>query len=281
MLRSLVLATLLAVPAHTGYVTDLTNTLTPSEQRTLIMKLVQFEQRTTNEFAVLVVPTLDGEDIKAYTNRVFHEWGIGKKKNNGVLLLWAKQERRVRIEVGYGLEARLSDGRTGQILREQIFPRFKENQWYAGVDAGVDAVIAQLEPREAVVVSPSSVPSPEDYTWLYIILFSAVIGAVWLALTIFKSRQRTKNEPAYRFKEPPELYTPRHRTSYTPVFSSQASPSESLSSSSSWTPEPSAPSSSWSSPSDSGSSSWGSSDSGSSGSFGGGDSGGGGADGSY
>ena len=128
-------------PSPQGYVTDAANILDASTRGDLENQLRSFEQSTSIEIAVATVPSLEGETVEDYSVRLFKQWGVGKKgKDNGVLLLVATNDRKVRIEVGYGLEAQLPDGRCGQIVREDILPRFRENNYPAGIVAGVQSI---------------------------------------------------------------------------------------------------------------------------------------------
>jgi uncharacterized protein len=128
-------------PATQGYVTDSAHILDDNSRQTLESQLAAFEQATSNEIAVVTVPSLEGEDIESYANGLFSQWKIGKKgRDNGVLLLVAPTERKMRIEVGYGLESILPDGRAGEIIRENITPEFRQGNYSGGIVAGVDAI---------------------------------------------------------------------------------------------------------------------------------------------
>ncbi len=125
-----------ALPAHTGYVTDLAGVLDEADARAIAAQLEAAEARTTAEIAIVTVPTLDVPSIEEYANRLFHEWGIGQKgTDNGVLVLVAPFERKVRIEVGYGLEAVLPDGLAGEVIRTQALPAFRDGDVPAGIRA--------------------------------------------------------------------------------------------------------------------------------------------------
>ena len=140
-----------AVPALTlevpdkpeGRVTDQTRTLTRNEIAALEQKLAVFERETTNQIAVLLIPSLEGDSLDDYSIRLAEKWKIGQKgKNNGAILLIVKADRKLRIEVGYGLEGALPDGQAGSIIRDEITPRFKSGQFYQGIDAGITAMMA-------------------------------------------------------------------------------------------------------------------------------------------
>lgn len=126
-----------------GRVTDKTGTLSPGEIAALDQKLAAFERQTTNQIAVLLIPSLAGDNLEDYSIRLAEKWKIGQKgKNNGAILLIVKNDRKLRIEVGYGLEGALPDALAGSIIRNEITPRFKEGQFYRGIDAGVTAIMA-------------------------------------------------------------------------------------------------------------------------------------------
>src|SRR5688572_17098204 len=149
----------LALPAHaqqadvpylTGRVVDNAEILKPDTRKRLADALRQHEQRTTNQVAVLTVPTLQGESVEEYAVRVFEHWKLGKKgKDNGVLVVVASQDRRMRIEVGYGLEGVLPDATAARIIRNVMTPRFKDGDYDGGIAQGVDAIVAHLEGKGA------------------------------------------------------------------------------------------------------------------------------------
>lgn len=124
------------------YVTDETGTLNGSQISTLSNKLMGFEKSTSNQVVVYIIPSLNGESLEDVSIRLAEKNKIGKKdKNNGVLILIAKEDRKIRIEVGYGLEGVLTDALCSQIIRKEISPKFKEGKYYDGIYAGVDAIM--------------------------------------------------------------------------------------------------------------------------------------------
>ncbi len=123
-------------------VTDLTGTLDTQQVLTLESRLAQFEKEKGAQLAVLIVPTTQPETIEQYSIRVAEAWKLGRKGvDDGALLLVAKDDRRLRIEVGYGLEGALPDAIANRIIDEIIVPRFKRGDFFAGIDAGVTAMI--------------------------------------------------------------------------------------------------------------------------------------------
>ncbi|HEX4243606.1 MAG TPA: YgcG family protein [Steroidobacteraceae bacterium] len=146
-----------AVPALNARVTDLTGTLSGEAESRIEAKLADLETRKGAQIAVLIVPTVQPEDIEQYGIRVEDAWKLGRKGvDDGAYLIVAKNDRRVRIEVGYGLEGVLTDATTNRIIDEAITPRFKEGDFDGGIEAGVDRMIA--------VVNGEPLPAP-DRKW--------------------------------------------------------------------------------------------------------------------
>jgi uncharacterized protein len=134
------------IPPLTGRIVDQANLLTADQRQRIESKLAQFEQQTGDQVAVLTVDSLDGEAIEDYANKVGRAWALGQKgKDNGVLLLVAKQDRKMRIEVGYGLEPVLTDLQTKVIQDEVIIPYFKKGDFGGGIEAGVDAILSTIQ----------------------------------------------------------------------------------------------------------------------------------------
>ena len=134
------------VPPLKSRVVDLAGILTPSQIYKLEEKLYLFEKRTSNQIAVLTIPSLEGEDIEEYSIKVAEKWKLGiKGKDNGVLLLVAMKERKIRIEVGYGLEGALPDILAFNIIRTQIAPYFKKGRYYEGILTGVESIIDAIK----------------------------------------------------------------------------------------------------------------------------------------
>jgi uncharacterized protein len=132
-------------PALTGRVVDQAGVLNAITRADLETKLAALEQKSGIQLVVATVSSLDGQDIEPYANDLFREWKLGEaKKNNGALLLIAPNERRVRIEVGYGLEGTLTDAISKVIIANAIAPRFKAGDFNGGVTRGVDDIITVL-----------------------------------------------------------------------------------------------------------------------------------------
>ncbi len=134
------------IPELRSPVTDLTGTLTQQQTQALDQKLRAFEQRKGSQIAVLIVPTTEPETIEQYSMRVVEAWRLGRRGvDDGVLLLVAKDDRAVRIEVAYGLEGALPDVIANRIVQQVVVPRFREGQFYGGIDAAIDRIIAVLD----------------------------------------------------------------------------------------------------------------------------------------
>ncbi len=137
---------LVAVPALTGRVVDLVNSLSSEQKQSLEARLQAFEQRKGSQIAVLIIAKTQPETIEQYTIRVAEQWQLGRKRvDDGAILLVAKEERALRIEVGYGLEGALSDAICKRIIDEQILPRFRQDDFYGGISAGVDAMMRVVD----------------------------------------------------------------------------------------------------------------------------------------
>ena len=138
-------------PPLTGRVVDNADLLPPADEAALTAQLAALERATSRQLVVATVPDMGGYDIEEYANGLFRQWQLGQRTaNNGVLLLVARQERKIRIEVGYNLEAVVTDALASRIIREQIRPRFRADDYAGGIHAGTDALLAQLQaPPEA------------------------------------------------------------------------------------------------------------------------------------
>lgn len=155
MIKALLLALLLVVPFPGGAqvavppvarVTDQTGTLTAEQKASLEQRLAAFEARKGSQIAVLMVPTTKPEAIEQYAIRVAEAWKLGRKGvDDGALLVVAKQDRAVRIEVGYGLEGALNDATANRIVEDVVIPRFREGDFHGGIDAGVDRMIRVID----------------------------------------------------------------------------------------------------------------------------------------
>jgi uncharacterized protein len=168
------------VPPLAARVTDLAQTLSPAEQQALEAKLADWEARTANQLAVLIVPTTQPEPIEAYSIRVVEAWKLGRKGNdNGVLFLVAKNDKKMRIEVGYGFEGTLTDVTARRIIAEDVAPLFREGKFAAGINAGVDRITKVVADGKELPPPPAGAKSKPgidgfDFETLALILFIGV-----------------------------------------------------------------------------------------------------------
>jgi uncharacterized protein len=144
-----------ALPALTGRVVDRAGILSPEEEASLTGKLETIENETSVQFVIATIPGLDGEPIEDYSIRLAQEWKIGQRGlDNGAIILVVPSERRIRIEVGYGLEPVIPDGLAGRIIRERVAPSFQAGSYYQGLLAAVEGLelAARREYPEAPVL---------------------------------------------------------------------------------------------------------------------------------
>ena len=133
------------LPKFTGFVVDAANVIPPDQEAALTKRLDDLQKATGNQLVVATVPDLDGYPIEDYGNRLIRSWGVGlKEANNGAILLVAPNDRKVRIEVGYGLEPVLTAAFSSVVINQQILPRFKAGDIPGGIVAGTNAVADQL-----------------------------------------------------------------------------------------------------------------------------------------
>jgi uncharacterized protein len=165
------------VPPLTGHVVDSTGTLSAEAVAGLEQKLAAFEQRKGSQIAVLLVRTTAPEAMEPFSLRVAEEWGIGRRGvDDGVLLVAALDDRRMRFEVGYGLEGAVPDALARRIIAETIAPRFYENDYAGGLNAGLDALIGLID-GEPLPVPVVREPAVEPFATLPVVLLVAVFVA--------------------------------------------------------------------------------------------------------
>jgi len=174
-------------PRPTTYVNDYAGILTDGEEQSLEQKLEDFEYTSTNEIAVVIISSLDGDSVENVAQEIFTAWGIGKKdKNNGALFLISMEEHRTRIHTGYGLEPTLTDIGTSYIQREVVTPAFREEKYYEGINQALDRMI-ELTKGEFVVPENSSQNNDSGLPWHFIIIVFVVI-LQWLAAIFARSK---------------------------------------------------------------------------------------------
>lgn len=177
-------AELVPVPALQQRVTDLTQTLTADQQGQLEAKLAAFEQQKGSQIAVLIVPSTKPEEIEQYSIRVVDAWKLGREKqDDGVLLLVAKDDRKMRIEVGYGLEGAIPDLIAKRIITEIMVPSFRQGDFYGGINNALEQII-KLIAGEQLPAPAQSIPSNGKlWDMLYVVFIGAfVVGGVLRAI---------------------------------------------------------------------------------------------------
>jgi uncharacterized protein len=170
----LILLALLAVPAAAalklpprpqGPIYDEANLLPPADEAALDQQLRAFDAKTGDAVIVATVNSLQGDTIDDYAVKLYADWGIGgKERDTGVLLLVAPNERKVRIEVGYGLTPYITDILSGRIIRDDITPRFKQGDMAGGIEAGVEAIVTQLSqsPEDAKAIAEAAAAAQKN-----------------------------------------------------------------------------------------------------------------------
>ncbi len=166
-----------------GRVVDDAGIIDPAQRQQLVQKLADFEAKSSDQVVVVTVPSLNGEDIETYANRLFRAWALGQKQeNNGILLLVAPNDRKVRIEVGYGLEGTMTDALSSVIINGTIIPEFRNGDYSGGVVQGVDAIVsvlsgdgAELEARARRNAQTSSASGDTDWVFVIFITFWCLI----------------------------------------------------------------------------------------------------------
>ena len=134
------------VPYLSGRIVDEAHLLSTEAKARIGAALKAHEDKTTNQLVVLTLPTLDGDNIEPFGIKVFEKWKPGRKgKDNGAILIVVPKERKIRIEVGYGLEGTLTDAASSRIIRNVIAPHFRDNNFDKGMEEGVAAMIKLLE----------------------------------------------------------------------------------------------------------------------------------------
>lgn len=177
-------AELVPVPALQQRVTDLTQTLTSEQQSQLEAKLAAFEQQKGSQVAVLIVPTTAPEAIEQFSIRVVDAWKLGREKqDDGVLLLVAKDDRKMRIEVGYGLEGAIPDVYAKRIISEIMVPSFRQGDYYGGINHAVEQIIRLTSGEQLPAPAQAKPNSGKLSDMLYVVFIGAfVVGGILRAI---------------------------------------------------------------------------------------------------
>ncbi len=178
-----VLAQQIAVPELRQQVTDITGTLSTSEQQSLTQQLQDITQKTRAQVAVLIVPSTGDDSIEQYATRVFDNWRLGDaKRNDGILIIVAWSDRTVRIQVGYGLEEKVTDALAGDIIRSNMIPAFKQQQLAKGLELAIIALNNRLTSQHQYSVNPSeseSASSSDHYYFAIFWVFAVMFFPFW------------------------------------------------------------------------------------------------------
>ena len=175
------------VPPLKARVTDLTGTLNAQQKGELESRIAAYETRRGSQIAVLLLPTTKPEEIEQYSIRVAEAWKIGRKGvDDGLLLVVAKDDRRLRIEVGYGLEGAIPDSLAKRVIDERITPRFRDGDFYGGLRDGVDQLIKLAEGEKLPPQAAASRGQSSSHDWpqyiFFGILFASIVGGVLKAV---------------------------------------------------------------------------------------------------
>lgn len=196
-------------------VVDAANIIPPDQEAELSQLLDQFEQQKGQQFVVATVPSLEGRTIEDYGYRLGRTWGIGRQGvDDGVILLVAPNEKKVRIEVGYGLTPVLTAQLSGLIISEQILPRFRDGNMPAGIRAGADAILAQLrlpapqaEARAKRILAEREAEK-SNINWFAIIFWLVVIAFIVLPMIGAAARGATGGKRYRRGRGPVVIWGP-------------------------------------------------------------------------
>jgi uncharacterized protein len=189
-----------SLPALTGRVVDNAGIIDAATETDLVARLEAFEQRSSDQIVVATVPNLGGEEIEPYANRLFRAWGLGQAgEDNGILLLVAVDDRRMRIEVGYGLEGTLTDLHSKLIIENTMVPAFRAGDFSGGISQAVDDIILVLEGDAAELEARAERNEPSfDYDMIlpiaFVVLWVAIFGGA-IAFAILVPRFGKKIGP--------------------------------------------------------------------------------------
>lgn len=170
-----------------GLINDYAGILTNDQKTALENKLVSFEQESGNEIAIVTIPNLGGDTIENFAVKLFEDWKIGKKgKDNGILVLIAKEDRKIKIEVGYGLEGALTDAQSFWIIDKVMKPAFQQENYYQGIGEAVDKIIAATKGEK---IPETDTGDKSNYFSLFPFLFFwGFIILTWLASILGRSK---------------------------------------------------------------------------------------------
>jgi uncharacterized protein len=171
----------------TGFVSDFAGMLDAASRTALEAKLAAFAKETGHEIAVAIVPSLGGDTVENFAEKLFKDWGIGKRgTDNGALLLIARDDRKFRIEVGYGLEGALTDAQSFWILKNVLMPAFREGNYASGLDAAAEKIMSAVRGEDIPTLNPSLQGAKVE--WSGDILWLIIVIPMWLASVLGRSK---------------------------------------------------------------------------------------------
>ena len=172
-------------PKSNTLVTDFTNTLAPGDKQSLESKLVAYDDSTSTQIAVVIMKSVGEYDINDYGQKLGRAWGIGQAgKNNGILLLVALDDHKVSIQTGYGAEGAVTDQSTNEIIHTDILPRFKQNDYYGGLNAATDDLMKLMKGEYKSAKKPAESDDSNNYGGYGILIFIVII----VLISIFRGR---------------------------------------------------------------------------------------------
>lgn len=179
-------------PAPTGddYIVDMADILTDGQETALNAKLADYEKNTSTEIGILTVRSIENDYIENFSLTVARSWGIGQKdRNNGALLVVSVDDRKLRIEVGTGLEGDLTDSRAGQIIRNRITPEFKKGDYNQGIASGIDGMILAINaaPDPHISDTESDIPDASGLVVMAAYLFLGILS--WFGAMLGRSKR--------------------------------------------------------------------------------------------
>lgn len=179
----------ISFPRPVGFVNDFASLYSSSFRRILEENLTNFKNQTGAEIAVVTIPTLSGETIETYAVKLFENWKIGRKDlDNGLLLLIAKEDREVRIEVGYGVEQYVTDGRAGEIIRNKMAPAFKSNEYEGGTLSAVTQLEEYIANKNIAPVAEKK-SNDDDGAFVFFLLPILYIGGTYLVSYLGRTKE--------------------------------------------------------------------------------------------
>lgn len=176
-------------PAPTDIpIVDATNTLSEEQKNSLANSIAESRAKTSNQIAILMIPSLENGSLEEYSIDVARQWGVGtKEKSNGVLILIVKNDRKIRIEVGYGLEGALTDAKSSQIIRNVIAPEFRQDRYFEGISSGLQSVQLAIQNEFDPALENNNETKYTASFWEFM-FFAVFFGLVWLSSILARSK---------------------------------------------------------------------------------------------